>query len=57
MPKASPLLQKYSEDIQCVYPSPDPTKGSIYVSNVEAAENPQTLASKFSTIQNTTSRL
>lgn len=29
--------KKYPEDIQCVHPSSDPTKGSIYVSNVEAA--------------------
>lgn len=40
--------KKYPEDIECVYPSSDPKKGAIYVSNVEAAENPATLKSKSS---------
>ena len=37
--------KKYPEDIQCVHPSSHPKKGAIYVSNVEAAENPNTLKS------------
>ena len=36
--------QKYPEDIECVFPSNNPNKGAIYVSNVEAAENHKTLA-------------
>lgn len=52
MPKQHGLLEKYPEDIQCVYPSGDPTKGSIYVSNVEAASNIKTLNSKQLMIKN-----
>ena len=39
------MPKKYPEDIQCVFPSSDPHKGAIYVSNVEAAENINTLRS------------
>lgn len=35
----------YPEDIECVVVSSDPSKGAIYISNVEAAENPKTLKS------------
>jgi hypothetical protein len=45
LPKTYGLLEKYPEDIQCVYPSSDPERGAIYVSNVEAASNFKTLSS------------
>jgi hypothetical protein len=44
LPKASAMPEKWPEDIQCVYPSKHPQKGSIYVSNVEAASNHLTLS-------------
>ena len=34
----------YEEDIQCIIP-PQQGKGAIFISNLEAASNPQTLAS------------
>jgi hypothetical protein len=36
----------YSEDIQCVYRSADGEK-AIYISNIEAAQNPRILRSRF----------
>lgn len=37
-------MTTFPEDIECVY-QPLNGKGAIYVSNIEAASNPQTLAS------------
>lgn len=39
------LPQKFPEDIQCIIQSPHPTRGSLYISNIEAAENLTTLKS------------
>lgn len=41
----APMQRKYPEDIECIIKSTHPSKGSLYISNVEAAENPQTLKS------------
>ena len=46
----------YPEDIECVH-EPINSKGGIYVGNLEAAENLQTLKSNFPFIQNLVSRL
>ena len=47
--KIPPVPQKYPEDIQCVLISQDRSKGSIFISNVEAAENVSTLDSTMIT--------
>lgn len=49
-------IQKWAEDIECVQTGSTASKGSIYISNVEAAENPITLNSTPLVMQNTTSR-
>ncbi len=46
----------YPEDIECVHESIN-GKGGIYVGNLEAAQNLQTLKSTFIVIQNSASRL
>lgn len=38
-------MTTFPEDIECVY-QPLNGKGAIFISNIEAASNPQTLASK-----------
>ena len=43
MPKSFP------QDIECIIKSSDPEKGSLYISNIEAAENPATLRSNLLT--------
>jgi protein-tyrosine phosphatase len=48
MPKpylSQDLPKKFPEDIECIIKSKDPDAGSLYISNVEAAENPMTLKS------------
>lgn len=52
-----PENHKYPEDIECVLVSECPDKGSIFISNVEAAQNVNTLRSKTVAIQNTKSKL
>lgn len=37
-------MKKFPEDIQCIV-QPEQGKGGIYISNIEVAENPQTLKS------------
>lgn len=39
------LPKKFPEDIECIIRAKDPTCGSLYISNIEAAENPATLQS------------
>jgi hypothetical protein len=43
--------KKWPEDIECIIKSNNPDKGSLYLSNVEAAENPATVRSTYSLIQ------
>ena len=40
------LQKKFPEDIECVIRSDDKSRGSLYISNIEAAENINTLKSK-----------
>jgi hypothetical protein len=54
LPKSNAMPEKWPEDIQCVHPSKNPNKGSIYVSNVEAASNHETLSSIYNEIKNST---
>lgn len=49
------LPQKFPEDIQCIIHSPDPAKGSLYISNIEAAENLSTLKSNLPLKENSES--
>jgi hypothetical protein len=51
MPKTFP------EDIECIVKAKTADKGSLYISNVEAASNPNTLKSNPLFKQNTTSLL
>jgi hypothetical protein len=44
MPKTFP------EDIECIISAPMPDRGSLYISNVEAASNPNTLKSTYGPI-------
>lgn len=48
-PKYGLLLseKKFPEDIECIMKSSDSEKGSLYISNVEAASNPLTLRSNL----------
>ncbi len=49
MPKAYPapeVSKKFPEDIECIIKSKDPTSGSLYISNIEAAQNLDTIKSK-----------
>lgn len=39
------LPKTFPEDIECIIKSNDPEMGSLYISNVEAASNPNTLKS------------
>lgn len=50
----APLLKRFPEDIQCILQGPDREAGSIFISNIEAAENPNTLRSTFSSMKNST---
>lgn len=52
MPKTAPKpyaslkkTEKFPEDIECIIKSPCPENGSLYISNIEAAENLSTLKS------------
>ena len=48
MPKHNyyaPLSKRFPEDIECIIQSPHRDRGSLYISNIEAAENPNTLQS------------
>lgn len=41
------ISNKFPEDIECIIRSPDTLKGSLFISNIEAAENINTLQSTF----------
>ena len=60
MPKPYASLnmpKKWPEDIECIIKASDPSCGSLYISNVEAAENVNTLKSTNQVIKNLASRL
>ena len=44
-PAATSVSRGFPEDISCVFRSMNLDHGSIFISNVEAAKNPNTLAS------------
>lgn len=46
------LNNKFPEDIECIISSPQPDRGSLYISNIEAAENINTLKSTALLIKN-----
>jgi hypothetical protein len=50
------LVRRFPEDIECVHRSNSLDRGSIFISNVEAAQNPNTLRSTPNAMQDTTSR-
>jgi hypothetical protein len=50
MPKTFP------EDIECIVTAPTPDRGSLYISNVEAASNPSTLKRSHGLMQGSGSR-
>ena len=55
MPKPYTSLnmpKKWPEDIECIIKASDPSCGSLYISNVEAAENINTLKSIYLAIKN-----
>lgn len=49
------LNAKFPEDIECIIHSPHPDRGSLFISNIEAAENLATLRSTPDLTQNTAS--
>ena len=50
-PSATSVSRGFPEDISCVFRSMNLDHGSIFISNVEAAKNPNTLASIDEIIQ------
>ena len=50
-PSAASVSRGFPEDISCVFRSMNLDHGSIFISNVEAAKNPNTLASIDEIIQ------
>jgi hypothetical protein len=49
------LPQKFPEDIECIIKGKSSTQGSLYISNIEAAENLKTLKSTLSLRENSKS--
>lgn len=48
----APLVKRFPEDIQCIIQGRGHESGSLYISNIEAAESPSTLRSTTKFIQN-----